>query len=518
VREDYSPDGDAWSFFSHDQARSRAYRWGQDGIAGISDDEQRLCLALALWNGRDPILKERYFGVTNAEGNHGEDVKEQYFYVDGTPTHSYMRMVYKYPQAEYPYADLVATNRSRGRHDFEYELLDAGAFGDSRYFDVVVEHAKATPNRSAPLHTGGCLDQADGTAWMALYCQNMLQLSLELAVEDPVYVEQAQVFFEHFAGIMVAVNHSVDGASTMWDEEDGFFYDLLRRPDGTATRLKVRSLVGLLPLAAATVFDPQATAHTPELLAGVAEFIEQHPTVEAVVSGGGRSHGKRDYALLSFLDESKLLRVPAIMLDESEFLSPYGIRSVSRRHAGRPFGVDVDGQRYEVAYLPAESDTGMFGGNSNWRGPIWFPLNFCYDKRLYDRLVHEDAAAVRQHLSAGVDYQSLLLRFIENHDEPRAAAVLSGGRDRAAAVAVATLLGAPLWHDGQLTGRRVPLPVFLARRPDEPPNDDLRLASVGHPRACAGTTLRRMNGRTGVSAVRPASESLRGTPRGSTRR
>src|SRR3954451_15775157 len=145
VREDYSVGGDAWGFFSHDQARSRAYRWGEDGIAGFSDDEQHLCLALAMWNGRDPILKERFFGLTNAEGNHGEDVKEYYFYVDGTPTHSYMRMLYKYPQREYPYTDLVATNRSRGRGEFEYELLDTGVFEGNRYFDVVAEYAKATP-------------------------------------------------------------------------------------------------------------------------------------------------------------------------------------------------------------------------------------------------------------------------------------------------------------------------------------------------------------------------------------
>src|ERR1700754_4368342 len=145
VREDYSPGGDAWNYLTHDQARSRAYRWGEDGIAGLSDDRQLLCLALAMWNGNDPILKERFFGVTNSEGNHGEDVKEYYFYVDGTPTHSYMRMIYKYPQAAFPYNDLVQTNRSRGRDQFEYELLDTGIFAGDRYFDVEVEQAKAGP-------------------------------------------------------------------------------------------------------------------------------------------------------------------------------------------------------------------------------------------------------------------------------------------------------------------------------------------------------------------------------------
>jgi hypothetical protein len=145
VREDYSPNGDAWNFFTHDHARSRAYRWGEDGIAGISDDKQHLCFALALWNGKDPILKERLFGLTNSEGNHGEDVKEYYFYLDSTPTHSYMKYLYKYPQAAYPYADLVETNRRRSRNEFEYELLDTGVFNDDRYFDVFVEYAKAGP-------------------------------------------------------------------------------------------------------------------------------------------------------------------------------------------------------------------------------------------------------------------------------------------------------------------------------------------------------------------------------------
>src|SRR5262245_37674924 len=143
VREDYSTTGDAWSYFSHDQARSRTYGWGEDGLAGISDDQQRLCFALALWNGVDPILKERLFGLTNAEGNHGEDVKEYYFYLDSTPTHSYMKWLYKYPQAAYPYSDLVRTNASRSRHQLEYELVDTGVFDDDRYFDVLVEYAKA---------------------------------------------------------------------------------------------------------------------------------------------------------------------------------------------------------------------------------------------------------------------------------------------------------------------------------------------------------------------------------------
>jgi hypothetical protein len=741
VREDYSGDGDAWSYLSHDQARSRAYRWGEDGIAGLSDDVQRLCLSVAMWNGRDPILKERLFGLTNAEGNHGEDVKEYYFYLDNTPTHSYMRMLYKYPQREFPYDDLVATNRSRDRGDFEYELLDTGVFAESRYFDVVVEYAKATPedvllritvhnrgpepanlrllptlwfrntwasgvsarrpalsevddvpgltvvaardgslgdrwllclgghplrftdnetnterlfgqpnlspyvkdgidrfvvhgeawavnpegtgtkvavdvplsvqpggavtvrlrltdqpvapgvaddrsseaafdelverrraeadefyrerlapalgdaerqvvrqafagmlwskqyfeydverwltehgldpldaggvrngewfhlsshdvismpdtweypwfaawdlafqaltlglvdigfakgqldlllgrrylhpngqipayewnfsdvnppvhawavyllyeleksrsgqgdrawlenafhklaknftwwvnrkdtdgrnvfqggflgldnigvfDRSAPLPTGGHLDQADGTAWMALFCQNMVQIAIELAEENPVYVEQAQTYLEHFAWIAVAVNRTSGKAEAMWDEEDGFFYDLLRLPDGSATRMRVRSMVGLLPLAAATVIGPEVTARHPELLAGARELIARHPSLTSVVSEG-RFRGERGHHLLALFDKPRLRRILAHVLDENEFLSPYGIRSLSRRHAEHPFGLSVDGHRYAVSYLPAESDSGMFGGNSNWRGPVWFPVN-----------------------------------------------------------------------------------------------------------------------------------------------
>jgi hypothetical protein len=739
VREDYSADGEAWAYVSHDQARSRAYRWGEDGIAGISDDEQQLCLGVAMWNGRDPIIKERFFGVTNAEGNHGEDVKEYYFYLDNTPTHSYMRMVYKYPHRRFPYDDLVATNRSRGRTEFEYELLDTGVFAESRYFDVVVEYAKATPedmlmritvhnrgpeavelrllptlwfrntwddgsarpslrevpevpgaavvaaaherigdrwllclgadrllftenetnterlfgtpnaspyvkdsidryvvrghtgavnphrtgtkvavdmslllppggsstvrlrltddpvvagmaadrtspaafdgiverrraeadefyagllapelgdaerlvvrqalagmlwskqyfgydverwltehgvdaldtrdvrngdwfhlvshdviampdtweypwfaawdlafhavvlglvditfakhqldlllsrrflhpngqipayewnfgdvnppvhawatyllyelektrtghgdrawletafhklaknfawwvnrkdidgrnvfqggflgldnigvfDRSAPLPTGGHLDQADGTAWMALYSQNMLQIALELATEDPTYLEQALTFFEHFAWIAVAVNRSVGKAESMWDEDDGFFYDLLRLPDGSTTRMRVRSMVGLLPLAAATVFDPQVTDRYPQLLDQVREFTARHPSVESVLTPG-RFRGEDGHHVLALFDEHRLRRILAHLLDEDEFLSPYGIRSLSRHHAEHPYGLEVDGRWYQVSYLPAESDTGMFGGNSNWRGPVWFPMN-----------------------------------------------------------------------------------------------------------------------------------------------
>ncbi|MFF4249972.1 glucosidase [Streptomyces sp. NPDC001663] len=732
VREDYSPDGEAWSYFTHDQARSRAYRWGEDGIAGVSDDKQRLCFALALWNGRDPILKERMFGLTNSEGNHGEDVKEYYFHLDNTPTHSYMKYLYKYPQGEFPYADLVATNKARGRRDYEYELLDTGVFDEDRYFDVFVEYAKSgpedllieitahnrgpdeaalhllptlwfrhtwswaggaavpslhrTPNairadheelgprwlywdtdapalftenetnnerifgspnstpyvkdgidrrvvhgdtgavnpaqtgtkaavhhmitipagesatvrlrltdtelidpwaefaavmdmrrteadafyedvvpdgmgederrlvrqalagmlwskqyyyldverwlaehgvdplsadpkvrnsawyhmvndeimsmpdtweypwfaawdlafhtlalsmvdigfakgqlelllrrlylhpngqipayewnfgdvnppvhawavlfvyelekhrtgradraflenafqklsknftwwlnrkdadgnnvfqggflgldnigvfdRSAPLPTGGQLDQADGTAWMALYCQNLFDIAIELAVDNPVYVEQAQMLFEHFAWIAVAMNRIGKDNASLWDEEDGFFYDVLRLPDGSATPLKVRSLVGLIPLAATSVIGGRADQRFPELVQGAQEFIRRHPAVEAVVQqhdlGEADRNGRYLFALFG---EDRLRRILARMLDEEEFLGPHGIRSLSRYHAEHPYHFDVNGQTYGVGYLPAESDSAMFGGNSNWRGPVWFPMN-----------------------------------------------------------------------------------------------------------------------------------------------
>jgi hypothetical protein len=732
VREDYSPDGEAWSYFTHDQARSRAYRWGEDGIAGVSDEKQRLCFALALWNGRDPILKERMFGLTNAEGNHGEDVKEYYFHLDNTPTHSYMKYLYKYPQGEFPYADLVATNKARGRRDLEYELLDTGVFDEDRYFDVFVEYAKAGPedllveitahnrgpddavlhllptlwfrhtwswaggtavpglrrtghairadheelgprllywdsdaralftenetdnerifggpnstpyvkdgidrhvvhgetgavnpagtgtkaavhhvctvpagesatlrlrltdteladvwgdfgavfdlrrteadafyedvvpdgmgederrlvrqalagmlwskqyyhldverwlaehgvdplaaepgirnsawyhmvndeimsmpdtweypwfaawdlafhtlalsmvdigfakgqldlllrrlylhpngqipayewnfgdvnppvhawavlfvyelekhrtghgdraflenaflklmknftwwlnrkdadgnnvfqggflgldnigvfDRSAPLPTGGQLDQADGTAWMALYCQNLLDIAIELAVDNPVYVEQAQMLFEHFAWIAVAMNRIGKDNASLWDEEDGFFYDVLRLPDGTATRLKVRSLVGLIPLAATSVIGGRADRAFPELVEGARNFIRRHPAVEAFVSQHANADPSTDGRyLFALFGEDRLRRILARMLDEDEFLGPHGIRSLSRYHAEHPYTFDVHGRTFGVGYLPAESDSGMFGGNSNWRGPVWFPMN-----------------------------------------------------------------------------------------------------------------------------------------------
>jgi len=744
VREDYSPEGNAWDYFSHEQARARAYRWGEDGLAGICDDRQQLCFALALWNGRDPILKERLFGLTNSEGNHGEDVKEYYFYLDSTPTHSYMKYLYKYPQRAYPYDDLVSNNRRRSHNDQEYELLDTGIFDDDRYFDVFVEYAKESPenvliritvwnrgpepaslhilptawfrntwswsegtarpvlnraegvegatvvaashpqlgetflycegeptllftenetnqerlfgkpnctpyvkdgindfvvrgrtnavnpngtgtkasakyevkigakesnvirlrltstahdyvvganqtcfgkyfdevfdarlreadefyasitpqaiskdaaqvmrqalagmlwgkqyyyfdadqwleehhagplasqsrtarnkewfhminediismpdkweypwfaawdlafhtmalslvdldfakqqlrlmvqslylhpsgqipayewnfsdvnppvhawaalflynsekmtrgegdfeflkrifnklivnftwwvnrkdrfgknvfeggflgldnigvfDRSAPLPTGGHLEQADGTAWMALYCQNMAEIAVELATHDPAYEEFAQKFIEHFCWIAAAINHP--GQEGLWDEEDGFYYDLLRMPDGTSSRLKVRSIVGLLPLCATTVVEKHQRESVPGVLEDFRMRLARMPEVAASVHPTGPGHfGVDERGLVALVNPDRLRRILARMLDENEFLSPYGIRALSRYHAEHPYVFNVGGQEYRVSYLPAESDSGMFGGNSNWRGPIWMPVN-----------------------------------------------------------------------------------------------------------------------------------------------
>ena len=737
VREDYSENGDAWNYFTHDQARSRAYHWGEDGLAGLSDEHQRLCFSLALWNGKDPILKERLFGLTNAEGNHGEDVKEYYYYLDATPTHSYMKYLYRYPQHPYPYNALVEANRRRGRAEWEYELLDTGMFDEDRYFDVFVEYAKAGPtdiliqislcnrgqdsatlhvlptiwfrntwtwrpgqskpslrevtagngtrsiaashadlghfslwfdgaapllftenetnnerlfgtanatpyvkdgindyivagrqeavnpnrtgtkaaahyhfdvasggtrvirlrlcdtatadsfgsqfdqivdqrrreadafyrvitpsgvsedaanvmrqalagmlwskqhflfdvdkwleehgidpmrhstrsvrnrewfhligdhvismpdkweypwfaawdlafhtlalsvvdidfakqqldllldqlylhptgqipayewnfsdvnppvqawatiflyrmeqglhgktdldflkrvfgklttnfgwwvnrkdrfgrslfeggflgldnigvfDRSAPLPTGGHLEQADGTAWVALFSQNMLEIAFELAAHDLTYEKLATNYAIEFLLIARAMNGI--GPDGMWDEHDGFYYDVLRLPDGSATRLKVRSMVGLLPLCAATVVEKWQRERVPELVTQMFERMARMPELRESIHTTGPGHfGVAERGIIALVNENRLRRILTCMLDEKEFLSPHGIRSLSRYHAEHPYVFSVGGQEFRVEYLPAESDSGMFGGNSNWRGPIWMPVN-----------------------------------------------------------------------------------------------------------------------------------------------
>jgi hypothetical protein len=228
-------------------------------------------------------------------------------------------------------------------------------------------------DRSAPLPTGGYLEQADGTAWMTLFCENMMQIAAELAMSDPEYAEMGIKFVEHYMWIASAMVHLGDDVG-MWDEEDGFFYDVLRLPNGQAQHLKVRSMVGLLPLCAATVFDGAALAKYPEMAERLTSFLRARPEIRAAIHDPGKV-GVAGRRLASILDETKLRRVLAKMLDENEFLSPYGIRSLSRYHAEHPYVITVGGQEFRVAYVPAESDTGMFGGNSNWRGPIWMPVN-----------------------------------------------------------------------------------------------------------------------------------------------
>jgi len=735
VREDYSAGGTAWDSFPHDHARSRAYRWGEDGIAGISDNHGRLCFALALWNGRDPILKERLFGLTGSEGNHGEDVKEYYFYLDSTPTHSYMKYLYKYPQAAFPYGDLVDTNRQRDRHAPEYELIDTGVFDDDRYFDVMVEYAKASPDdvliqisatnrgrepaelhllptlwyrntwswgtsggerpalravhgrsttieahhgslgtrwlhcdggpdllftenetncerlwgvanagpyvkdgindyvvsgradavnpklegtkaaaryrmviapgatttvrlrltdvsptgdaftdferdaarrreeadefyatiipahlsadarnvmrqalagllwskqfyhydigrwldgdpggpppavrragrnrdwrhlynedvismpdkweypwyaawdlafhmipfalidpefakaqlilflrewymhpngqipayewslgdvnppvhawaalrvyrierrlrgrgdreflekvfhklllnftwwvnrkdaegrnvfqggflgldnigvfdRSAPLPTGDRLEQSDATSWMGMYCLNMLAIALELAKQDPAYADVASKFFEHF----VYIAHAVDSPGTginLWDEADGFYYDVLHG-NGTAYPVKVRSMVGLIPLFAVETLEPDVVDKLPGFKRRMQWFIDNHPEFRGHVEMATRP-GVGVRRLLAIVGRAQLPRVLRLMLDETEFLSPHGIRGVSRYHQDHPYSLRLDGIEHRVDYEPAESSSALFGGNSNWRGPVWFPVNY----------------------------------------------------------------------------------------------------------------------------------------------
>lgn len=746
VREDYSDNGDAWSYFPHDHARSRAYHWGEDGIAGISDDRQILCFALGMWNGKDQIIKERIFGLTNQEGNHGEDVKEYYFYLDSTPTHSYMKYLYKYTQHAFPYEQLIKNNGNRGKLELEYELLDTGVFDDDRYFDVFVEYAKEGPedilvkitihnrgpeeaeidmlptfwfrntwswgeggtkpmiralnkggrsvavaqqkdenaeeslfeyhiyfdddvpllftenetnserlwdqpnktpyakdginayvvnnekhlinpaltgtkmsahykariasgaskeiklrfcstengaamkdfdeimatrlkeadeffndlapaklkankermdvfraalsgmvwnkqffyydvdqwlrehnhfpmggpggkimrnsawfhmynediismpdkweypwyaawdlafhvislnmidpdfakkqlemmlkssylhpngqipayewnfsdvnppvhafatywaylydrwqhggvgdrdflkyafskllvnftwwinrkdprghnvfeggflgldnigvfDRSHKLPTGGSLEQADGTAWMVFFSQQMLNIALELAQDNPLYERFALKFFEHTVWIASAMDRPGNHRDELWDEEDGFFYDVLRLPDGHAERLKVRSMVGLLPLASVVIAEEDVWKNVPGFLKRAQNFLTRQKDVCANLHLPIET-GVANRRMLAVCDEKKLRRILKRVFDENEFLSDYGIRSLSKYHQDHPFVLNVEGTEFRVDYIPGESDSGMFGGNSNWRGPIWLPVNF----------------------------------------------------------------------------------------------------------------------------------------------
>jgi hypothetical protein len=734
VREDYSPYGNAWEYVSHDAARSKAYRWGEEGIGGISDDHQHLCFAIALWNKKDPILKERMFGLTGNEGNHAEDCKEHYYYLDSTPTHSYMKMLYKYPQHEYPYAKLVEENRRRGKLDREYELIDTGIFDDNRYFDVFIEYAKADeadllvkisvfnrgpeeatvhvlpqiwfrntwswnpahikpeilfddegvfrtdhpvvgkhylfaegkpealfcenetntarlynypregtskdgindyivherkdainhvrkgtkaalnyeltvqagksktirlrlaatyhpepfndfnhifkqrleeadefyndmqsgirdvdtrliqrqalagmlwskqffcydvarwlkgdpgqppppperlhgrnsdwqhlsnadiismpdkweypwyaawdlafhciplamvdpefaknqlrlltkewymhPNgqlpayewafgdvnppvhgwatwrvykidqklndgksdrkfleevfqklllnftwwvnkkdyngnnifqggflgmdnigvfdRSAQLPTGGYIEQSDGTSWMAMFTLNMLRMSLELAKENPVYQNLATKFFEHFLYIAGAMANIGNEGINLWDDEDEFFYDVLHTSDNQRITMKVRSMVGLIPLFAVEVLDEELFSSVPEFTTRLEWFLKNRPDLANLISRWGEK-GKNQRHLLSLLRGHRMKRLLKRMLDENEFLSTYGVRALSKVYEKEPYRFFTNGSEFTVKYTPGEGETSLFGGNSNWRGPIWFPVNY----------------------------------------------------------------------------------------------------------------------------------------------
>ncbi len=736
VREDYSAHGQAWEFVSHEMARSKAYRWGEDGIAGLCDDEQRLCLALSLWNGRDPILKERMFGLTGNEGNHGEDVKEYYYYLDSTPTHSYMKMLYKYPQGEFPYAALMQENSRRGKEDPEFELIDTGIFDEDRYFDVFVEYAKAGPDdilmritahnrgsdaaplhiapqiwfrntwnwregaarpalkkiaageielehpelgtfrlyaagaaellfcdnetnapklyctgdgqgyfkdgisdyiaqgkkdavnpqergskaaahyelsvaagdsatvrlrlrsqgsgqpfgdfeqvfaqrreeadafytelqagikeedargiqrqalasmlwskqfyyydvrewlegdpgqptppagrkrgrnkewlhlenkdiismpdtweypwyaawdlafhclplalvdpefakrqlilmtrvwymhpngqmpayewafsdvnppvhawatwrvyqmdrtarggrgdldflervfhklllnftwwvnrkdtegrnifqggflgldnigvfdRSAPLPTGGFINQADGTSWVAMYSLNLMRIALELAQHNRTYEDIATKFFHHFLHIAEAMTNIADEGIGLWDEEDEFYYDVLNLPDGRKHPLRLRTMVGLIPLFAVETLEPELIDQLPNFKEHMEHFLRENPNLANLISRW-QEPGSGARRLLSLLRGHRMKCLLRRMLDESEFLSDYGVRAMSKVYADEPYVFDSGGgNSASVKYQPAESDTDLFGGNSNWRGPIWFPVNF----------------------------------------------------------------------------------------------------------------------------------------------
>jgi hypothetical protein len=733
VREDYSPGGTAWDYFPHDHARSRAYRWGEDGLAGFSDSDQLVCLSLGLWNGCDPILKERLFGLTNAEGNHGEDVKEHYFYLDATPAHSYLKMLYKYPHRAYPYADLVAENARRDTHAPEYELLDTGIFADNRYFDVFVEYAQATPgdilmkvtainrgpsaqlhlipqlilrnvwswepdcikpqlasgangcinlepaelgvsrlyfdgapellftdnetnalklwnfgepgyfkdafheriinghvdrvnparigtkagmwhqaalepnarvelrlrltradhdapfadfdrvfaqrqaeadefyadlqkdiqsadaklvqrqalagliwskqfyhfevarwlkgdpghpappaqrlhgrnidwrnlnnadivsmpdkweypwyaswdlafhciafalidtefakrqlvlltrewymhpngqlpayewafgdvnppvhawaawrvyqidrkqnsgqgdleflervfhklmlnftwwvnrkdasgrnifqggflgldnigvfDRSAQLPTGGYINQSDGTSWMAMYALNLMRIALELAEHNHVYEDIASKFFEHFLNIADAMSSMYSNDVGLWDEQDQFYYDVLNLPNDQRVLMRIRSMVGLIPLFAVETLEPEMLERLPGFRRRLEWFLNHRPDLAGLVSHW-QDPGRGERRLLSLLRGHRMKKLLKRMLDESEFLSDYGVRAVSRVHLEHPFELKVGNVDQSVQYWPAESESRQFGGNSNWRGPIWFPVNF----------------------------------------------------------------------------------------------------------------------------------------------
>jgi hypothetical protein len=401
VREDYSPDGGAWGFFPHDHARSRAYRWNEDGMAGVCDAQQTFCLGLALWNGVDPILKERMFGLTGPEGNHGEDVKDYWWYLDSTPTHSWRGWRYHYPQPEFPYPVLVAGNARRGPYEPEYELVDTGIVDGDRYWAVTVDYAKAGPDdlctriqvhnrgpEQATVHVLPTLWLRNTWAWglpgqdsvprveagsggLAARHERLGRLTLAGAGSPrPLFCDN-ETNTRRLWGVegrsaypKDGINdHVVHGAATVNPEQVGTkaaLHYVLTVPAGQTGEVRVRLVAGEAP--------------TPDLEVGFTA-VAHKPRYRGVV---GETH-VRDGAegrLLSIVDGRRLVRILSVMLDPSEFLYPYGVRALSARHRSDPFTLRLDGMTYTVDYEPAESTSGLFGGNSNWRGPIWFPVNY----------------------------------------------------------------------------------------------------------------------------------------------
>src|SRR4051794_9012658 len=373
VREDYSADGDAWAYFPHDHARSRAYRWGEDGIAGFGDDQLNLCLGLALWNERDPILKERLFGLTNSEGNHGEDVKELYYYLDATPSHSWMRMLYKYPQAAFPYARLVEENRRRSTNDPEFELLDTGLFDGDRYFDVEITYAKGAPddilmeivatNRGpdpAPLHILPQLWARNTWSWKPGVAKPMLRriASGEIVARRP-RLPAMRLVCDGAPELLFCENET--NSERLWGQKAAGYFK-----DGINDHVVGGDGAAVNPAG----FGTKAASHYKLLIPGGASA-----RLAALVSRWNDPNSEERH-LLSLLRGHRVKRLLARMLDESEFLSEYGIRAVSKRHEHEPFVFEHQGDRFSVGYVPGESLNNAFGGNSNWRGPIWMPVNY----------------------------------------------------------------------------------------------------------------------------------------------
>jgi hypothetical protein len=421
VREDYSDSGDAWHYFPHDQARSRAYRWGEDGLAGICDDHQRLCFALALWNGQDPILKERLFGLTHSEGNHGEDVKEYYFYLDSTPTHSYMKYLYKYPQAAYPYDTLVATNRSRGRQDFEYELIDTGVFDQDRYFDVFVEYAKGSPE------------------------DILIQITLHNRGPEAaeVHVLPALWFRNQWSWQSFVPNHT--GLDHPWVEEHLEYYipgselDLARAPQNYTWARRRQGDVLL-----AHGRDPYFPGWPDTLQLNYGNPALQEAMIGELMKIAGHCDGVRcDMAMLVLPEVFE--RTWGL---QAQPFWPQATQRVRQRVPDFCFMAEV--------YWDLEWTLQQQG------------FDYTYDKRLYDRLRDGHARPVREHFHAELEYQNKLARFLENHAEPRAATTFTPDVHKAAAVITFLSPGLRFFHQGQCQGRTKRISPHLCRGPDEP--------------------------------------------------